>query len=74
MQQIPQFKKKKKISVILFTFSYYTVNVRSIFKNIFCAAIQQEKNHTHMKKVGHLRISIWHLSMIFIKKTVEVGQ
>ena len=63
MQQIPQFKKKKKISVILFTFSYYTVNVRSIFKNIFCAAIQQEKNHTHMKKVGHLRISIWHLSM-----------
>ena len=38
------------------------------------------KNHTHVKKVGHIpTISVWHLLMnlknnFLLKKTVEVGQ
>ena len=48
MQQVAQFTHTQKISVILFTFSYYTVNVRSTFKNIFLHSNSAgKKSHTY---------------------------
>ena len=50
LEDEPPTKRKKKSNLS----SYFSVNT-SIAKEV--------KNHTHVKRGAHLRISVWHLLM-----------